>query len=75
MPTNRSTPPSTRRRLGAWMAGEEAQMAAYREKLASDARAQAGERLRTPAVQALAQLFDDNAVLRMGLTRAIDEAR
>ncbi|MBR8230108.1 phosphatidylserine decarboxylase family protein [Burkholderia vietnamiensis] len=75
MPTDRSTPPSTRRRLGAWMAGEEAQMAAYREKLASDARAQAGERLRTPAVQALAQLFDDNAVLRMGLTRAIDEAR
>lgn len=75
MPTDRSTPPSTRRRLGAWMAGDEAQMAAYREKLASDARAQAGERLRTPAVQALAQLFDDSAVLRMGLTRAIDEAR
>ncbi|ABI87175.1 phophatidylserine decarboxylase family protein [Burkholderia ambifaria AMMD] len=75
MPTNRNTPPATRRRLGGWMASEEAHMAAFREKIAAEARAHAGERLRTPAVQELARLFDDNAVLRMSRTRAIDEAR
>ncbi|MDI9682585.1 phosphatidylserine decarboxylase, partial [Burkholderia cenocepacia] len=69
MPTNRNTPPATRRRLGGWMASEEAHMAAFREKIASEARAQAGHRLRTPAVQELAQPLDDNAVLRMNLTR------
>ncbi|AOK06147.1 phosphatidylserine decarboxylase family protein [Burkholderia sp. AU28942] len=74
MPTN-STPPDTRHRIGEWMTGNEAHMAAYREKIAKEAHAQAGERLRTPAVQELARLFDDNAVLRMSLTRAIDEAR
>ncbi|WP_269508997.1 phosphatidylserine decarboxylase family protein [Burkholderia sp. IMCC1007] len=75
MPTHRSTPPATRHRLGGWMASEESHMAAYREKIANEARAHAGERLRTPAVQELARLFDENAVLRMSLTRAIDEAR
>ncbi|KVE36385.1 phosphatidylserine decarboxylase family protein [Burkholderia sp. TSV86] len=74
MPTDRSTPPATRRRLGGWMASEESHMAAYREKIASEARAHAGQRLRTPAVQKLARLLQDNALLRMGLTRAIDEA-
>ncbi len=74
MPTDRSTPPATRHRLGEWMAREEAHMAAYREKIANEARTHAGERLRTPAVQAFARLFDDNAVLRMSLTCAIDEA-
>lgn len=74
MPTDRSTPPAMRRRLGEWMAREEAHMAAYREKIANEARMHAGKRLRTPAVQALARLFDDDAVLRMGLARAIDEA-
>ena len=43
-------------------------------KIAAEARAHAGERLRTPAVQELARLFDDHAVLRMTLVRAIDEA-
>ncbi|WP_321923104.1 phosphatidylserine decarboxylase family protein [Burkholderia sp. BCC1998] len=74
MPIDRSTPPATRHRLGEWMAREESQMAGYRANIANAARAQAGEQLRTPAVQALARLFDDHAVLRMSLTRAIDEA-
>ncbi|KVS61337.1 phosphatidylserine decarboxylase family protein [Burkholderia cepacia] len=74
MPTDRNPPPATRHRLGEWMAREEAHMAAFRERIAAEARAHAGDRLRTPAVQALARLFDDRAVLRMGLTRAIDEA-
>ncbi|KVL05044.1 phosphatidylserine decarboxylase family protein [Burkholderia territorii] len=75
MTTAPSTAPATRRRLGEWMAREESHMAAYREAIAAAARAHAGERLRTPAVQALAQLFDDDPVLRMNLTRAIGEAR
>ncbi|AOJ90735.1 phosphatidylserine decarboxylase [Burkholderia sp. MSMB0856] len=75
MPTDPSPSPATRHRLGEWMAREESHMAAYREAIANDARAHAGERLRTPAVQELARLFDDDAVLRMSLTRAIDEAR
>ncbi|AWV05021.1 phosphatidylserine decarboxylase [Burkholderia sp. JP2-270] len=74
MPTEPHTPPATRRRLGEWLTHEEAHMAAFRERIAADAHAHAGERLRTPAVQALARLFDDCPVLRMGLVRAIDEA-
>ena len=74
MPTDLNPPPPQRHRLGEWMAREEAHMAAFREKVAAEARAQAGDRLRTPAVQELARLFDDHAVLRMSLVRAIDEA-
>ncbi|MGS0895399.1 phosphatidylserine decarboxylase family protein [Burkholderia stagnalis] len=72
--TERNTPPASRRRLGEWLAREEVHMAAFRERLATAARAQAGDRPRTPAVQEFAQLFDDRPVLRMGLSRAIDEA-
>ncbi|EGD05308.1 phosphatidylserine decarboxylase-related protein [Burkholderia sp. TJI49] len=75
MSNGNKSPAATRRRLGAWLAGEEAHMAAYRRRIAADAQAHAGDRLRTPAVQELARLFDDNAVLQMGLSRAIDEAR
>ncbi|AOJ33315.1 phosphatidylserine decarboxylase family protein [Burkholderia metallica] len=74
MPTDRPTPPATRHRLGEWMAREEAHMAAFRDKVAADARAHAGDRLRTPAVQEFARLFDDDALLRMSVVRAIDEA-
>ncbi|VWC83095.1 phosphatidylserine decarboxylase family protein [Burkholderia contaminans] len=74
MPTDLNPPPPERHRLGEWMAREEAHMAAFREKIAAAARAHAGDRLRTPAVQELARLFDDHAVLRMTLVRAIDEA-
>ncbi|MBR8303297.1 phosphatidylserine decarboxylase family protein [Burkholderia dolosa] len=74
MSNEQNTPSANRRRLGGWMTSEESHMAAFREKIAAEARAHAGERLRTPAVQELARLFDDNAVLHMGLARAIDEA-
>ncbi|PRF28883.1 phosphatidylserine decarboxylase [Burkholderia multivorans] len=74
MPNNDNDTQAGRRRLGGWLAGEEKHMAAFRTRIAADARARAGERLRTPAVQELARLFDDHAVLHMGLSRAIDEA-
>ncbi|RQR62755.1 phosphatidylserine decarboxylase [Burkholderia sp. Bp9126] len=70
----RTTPLVMRRRIGDWLSASEPQLAAFRQQLASLAAGNAGERLRTPAVQELAQLFDDNPVLRMGMTRAIDEA-
>lgn len=50
MPTEPHTPPSARRRLGEWLTREEEHVAAFREKIAADARAHAGEQLRTPVV-------------------------
>ena len=73
MPTDLNPPPPERHRLGEWMARRSAHGRVPR-KIAAEARAHAGERLRTPAVQELARLFDDHAVLRMTLVRAIDEA-
>ncbi|KWK50889.1 phosphatidylserine decarboxylase [Burkholderia stagnalis] len=70
----RTTPLAMRHRIGDWLSASEAHLAAFRQQLATQAAGNAGDRLRTPAVQELAQLFDHNPVLRMGMTRAIDEA-
>ncbi|MEK6346693.1 MAG: phosphatidylserine decarboxylase family protein [Burkholderia sp.] len=74
MPPLQGPARDTRRRLGDWLAAEELQMTAYRRHLARDAYAQAGQSPRASVVAELATLFERDAVLRMGLSRAIEQA-
>ncbi|MCG1040608.1 MULTISPECIES: phosphatidylserine decarboxylase family protein [Burkholderiaceae] len=62
-----------KRRLGGWLPNREDALAQYRLELA--ARAKARPDLRTSVVQELAALVSNDAVLRMNLERAIDDAR
>lgn len=77
---DRQQPLQARRRLGNWMPAKEEHAAAFRRGLAARAR----ERTRQAAsaqpplasvVRDLADLIHGDPVLRMNLTRAIDEAR
>ncbi|WP_233838145.1 phosphatidylserine decarboxylase family protein [Paraburkholderia sp. ZP32-5] len=74
---NDQTPkPRTRRyRLGGWLPCEEAHLARYRMVLAAKARERASRGPRTSAVAELAELVQGDPVLRMDMTRAIDQAR
>lgn len=65
-----------RRRLGDWLPGNEAHLARYRTDLAerANARAAAGGAPRNPSVAQLAALVNGDPVLRMDLTRAIQQA-
>src|SRR4051794_9814478 len=64
-----------RRRLGGWLPSNEEQLAQYRTDLAEKARARAAHAPRTAAVEQLAALLDGDPVLRMDMTRAINQAR
>ncbi len=74
MPPIQGPARSTRHRLGDWLAEEELHMTAYRRQLAHDAYALAGRHPRAAAVAELAALFERDAVLRMSLSRAIEQA-
>lgn len=64
-----------RRRLGGWLPSNEEHLARYRTDLAEKARARAMHAPRTSAVEDLASLLSGDPVLRMDMTRAIDQAR
>jgi phosphatidylserine decarboxylase len=64
-----------RRRLGGWLPSKEAALAEFRKDLAIRARQRAGKEPLASAVQELAALVNDDPVLRMDFTRAIDDAR
>lgn len=73
-------PPSTvplerRRRLGAWLPEPEAKLGAFRQELVAQALARQRRAPGSATVQALAQLIDSDPMLRMHLTRAIEEAQ
>jgi phosphatidylserine decarboxylase len=65
------TPLDERRRLGGWLPSKEAALAEFRKDLAI----RAGKAPLASAVQKLAALVNDDPVLRMDFTRAIDDAR
>jgi phosphatidylserine decarboxylase len=69
-----ATPPEKRRRLGGWLPESEAVVAAFRQDLAAQARDRARTTQKTRVVQQLADLVQGDPVLRMDLTRAIDDA-
>jgi phosphatidylserine decarboxylase len=69
------TPLDERRRLGGWLPSKEAALAEFRKDLAVRARERAGKAPLASAVQELAALVNDDPVLRMDFTRAIDDAR
>lgn len=69
------TPLDERRRLGGWLPSKEAALAEFRKDLAIRARQRAGKAPLASAVQKLAALVNDDPVLRMDFTRAIDDAR
>ncbi|MFM0215568.1 MULTISPECIES: phosphatidylserine decarboxylase family protein [Paraburkholderia] len=64
-----------RRRLGGWLPSNEGHLARYRTDLAEKARARTMHAPRTSAVEDLAALLSGDPVLRMDMTRAIDQAR
>ncbi|SDR54127.1 phosphatidylserine decarboxylase [Paraburkholderia fungorum] len=64
-----------RRRLGGWLPTHEPHLARYRTEVAAKARQRGASEPRTRAVEELAALVNDDAVLRMDLTRAIAQAR
>lgn len=63
-----------RRRLGAWLPEKEDTVAAFRRELATRALERAGTVPCTTPVRELAELVQNDAVLRMDLTNAIGEA-
>lgn len=64
-----------RRRLGEWLPRNEAHLARYRSDLAARARARGIDTPRTSAVIELAALVNGDPVLRMDMTRAIEQAQ
>ena len=73
-------PPSTvplerRRRLGGWLPEPEAKLGAFRRELVAQALARQRRAPTAATVQALAHLIDTTPILRMHLTRAIEEAQ
>ncbi|MEX3958645.1 phosphatidylserine decarboxylase family protein [Trinickia sp. EG282A] len=67
-------PVGERRRLGGWLPQAEDQVSAFREDLARRARDRARDAPRAEVVRDLATLIQNDAVLRMNLVRAIDDA-
>ncbi|WP_213766229.1 phosphatidylserine decarboxylase family protein [Caballeronia sp. dw_19] len=63
-----------RRRLGGWLPRKEPELAAFRKDLAAKARRRAGQAPRVSVVEELATLIGNDPVLRMDLTRAINDA-
>lgn len=73
--TNRSDARShERRRLGDWLPNKEATIATFRKDLAAQAHEKSSKKLSAGVVQELAALVNDEPVLRMDFTRAIDDA-
>jgi phosphatidylserine decarboxylase len=68
-------PRTERRRLGGWLPRNEAHLARYRQELAEKARDRAAKANRTTVVDELSALINGDPILRMDLTRAIEEAR
>lgn len=66
---------NAKRRLGNWMPQTEAVASDFRLRIAAAAREHARCAPRANVVRALADLVQDDTVLRMNLSRAIDEAR
>ncbi|NRO97239.1 phosphatidylserine decarboxylase [Paraburkholderia sp. NMBU_R16] len=79
MSDDQQGPLKERRRLGSWMPAQEERMAAFRCEIAarSRARAERAGQAWSPAsvVRDLSNLVHGDPVLRMNLTRAIDDAR
>jgi phosphatidylserine decarboxylase len=63
-----------RRRLGGWLPRKEAELVSFRKDLAEKSRGRAGQAPRVSVVEELATLIGGNPVLRMDLTRAINDA-
>ncbi|MFP3707911.1 phosphatidylserine decarboxylase family protein [Paraburkholderia sp. SIMBA_009] len=64
----------SRRRLGNWMPGAEDKSAAFRAEIAAKAQQRAKHTALSSVVQDLGKLIDRDPVLRMNLSRAIEEA-
>jgi phosphatidylserine decarboxylase len=76
MKNDQTAKPRTRRsRLGGWLPSEEAHLSRYRTALAAKARERASSAPRTSAVEELAALIQGDPVLRMDMTRAINQAQ
>ncbi len=69
-----STALRNEKRLGGWLPRNEAALAAFRTKLADHVKTHRKDVTWFPVIQDLAKLIDDDPVLRMGLTQAIDQA-
>lgn len=65
---------ASRRRLGNWMPQKDGQGAAFRREIASRACERRARTALSSVVQDLGKLIDGDPVLRMNLSRAIDEA-
>jgi phosphatidylserine decarboxylase len=65
---------SQRRRLGGWLPTEEDTVAAFRLELAARAYERKGKALRASPVRELSDLVQNDAVLRMDMSNAIEEA-
>ena len=68
-------PCAQRRRLGEWLPRNETHLARYRSDLAARARERGADAPRTSAVIELAALVNGDPVLRMDMTRAIEQAQ
>ncbi|WP_042267341.1 phosphatidylserine decarboxylase family protein [Paraburkholderia heleia] len=66
--------PASRRRLGNWMPAREEHTAAFRIEIAGRARERRAGIALSSVVQDLGKLIDGDPVLRMNLSRAIDDA-
>ena len=74
MDTRSSAPLAARRRLGHWLPANETAVAAFRKRIAAQVQDQQVVVPLLPVVQELAALVNEDPVLRMGFTQAIDEA-
>jgi phosphatidylserine decarboxylase len=74
MPDPSCEPLAKRRRLGGWLPRKEAELVAFRKDLAAKARGRTGQASRVGVVEELATLIGGDPVLRMDLTRAINDA-
>ncbi len=69
-----ANPTPERNRLGDWLPRNEHRIARYRVRFAAKAFAHAATAARNAEVDALAALIQGDSVLRMDLTRAIQQA-
>ena len=74
MNAKENQPSVQRQRLGEWLPGEEAASVSFRKEIAAKARERARHEPRASVVKDLGDLLQGDPVLRMGLTRAIDES-
>lgn len=75
MVESRKHPRTERQRLGDWLPRNEAHLARYRLEIAAKARMREAVAPCASAVQELSTLINGDPVLRMDLTRAIDQAQ